>query len=70
MIRTIEDKLGLEFTVEVRKNWEILFTIIQSSMLDMTIQDQTAPERGLTIAHINTYDYEQQMSSFRDDSNR
>ena len=34
-LRTIEDKLGLEFTVDVRKNWEILFTIVQSSMLDL-----------------------------------
>jgi len=32
-IRTIEDKLGCEFSVDLRKNWEILFTIIQSCML-------------------------------------
>jgi len=46
-----------------------MFSLVQSSMLGLTAEDESLPERGLTIAQINTYDYEEQMSSVRcDDS--
>mmetsp|Transcript_30409 Transcript_30409/g.46585 ORF Transcript_30409/g.46585 Transcript_30409/m.46585 type:complete len:92 (-) Transcript_30409:3926-4201(-) len=38
-IRAIEDKLALKFTTELRKSWELMFTIVQSSMLELATED-------------------------------